>query len=151
MNLKNEIQNRYILAMKNGDAGAKTALASLKTKITEFEKQSGSVEASDNDILKLISVQIKQRQQSIAAYELGARKDLADRERNEAEVLQALLPSQMSAEEISAELNKIIIALPEGIKNNPNALKGRTLGEFTKRFPGKADPSLVLAEISKII
>lgn len=151
MNLKSEIQTRYISAMKNGDTSAKNALASLKTKITEFEKQNGSVDASDNDVIKIISNQVKQRQQSFEAYDLAARKDLADREKDEMQVLQALLPPQMSTEEISAELSKIVAALPEGIKNNPNALKGKTLGEFNKLFPGRADLTVVSAEISKII
>lgn len=151
MNLKSEIQTRYISAMKNGDTSAKNALASLKTKITEFEKQNGSVDASDNDVIKIISNQVKQRQQSFEAYDLAARKDLADREKDEMQVLQALLPPQMSTEEISAELSKIVATLPEGIKNNPNALKGKTLGEFNKLFPGRADLTVVSAEISKII
>lgn len=151
MNLKSEIQTRYISAMKNGDTSAKNALASLKTKITEFEKQNGSVDASDNDVIKIISNQVKQRQQSFEAYDLAARKDLADREKDEMQVLQALLPPQMSTEEISEKLSKIVAALPEGIKNNPNALKGKTLGEFNKLFPGRADLTVVSSEISKII
>lgn len=137
--------------MKNGDTSAKNALASLKTKITEFEKQNGSVDASDNDVIKIISNQVKQRQQSFEAYDLAARKDLADREKDEMQVLQALLPPQMSIEEIGAELSKIVATLPEGLKNNPNALKGKTLGEFNKLFPGRADLTVVSAEISKII
>lgn len=151
MNLKTEIQSRFISAIKNGDTGAKNALASLKTKITEFEKQSGSSEISDNDVLKIITNQVKQRQQSFEAYDLAARKDLAQKEMDEMEVLKALLPAQMSTDEIRAELTKIVSSLPEGLKNNPNALKGKTLGEFNKLFPGRADVSVVTEEISKMI
>src|SRR5215475_444139 len=56
----------------------------------------------EEDILGLLQKLIKQRQDSVAAYEKGGRKELADQERGEIEIIKAFLPQQMSEDEAKA-------------------------------------------------
>ena len=148
MTLKEQIQKDFITAMKNKDESTKSALSGLKSKITEAEKVNGS-ELSDDDILKLINKGIKQREESIRLFIEGSRPELAVKESEERIVLMNYLPAQMTDEEIEIAVREIIVGLPT--MTNANALSGKTMGEFNKKYQGKADSKRVLEVIKKII
>lgn len=71
-------------AIKNADIEARTAGKSL----------------SDDDLLGLLQKMIKQRQESVDLYEKGGRKELADSERGEIEIIKGFLPQQLSEAEM---------------------------------------------------
>lgn len=148
MTLKEQIQKDFITAMKNKDESTKSALSGLKSKITEAEKVNGS-ELSDSDILKIINKGIKQREESIRLFIDGGRPELAVKESEERIVLMNYLPAQMTDEEIEITVREIIVGLPT--MTNANALSGKTMGEFNKKYQGKADSKRVLEVIKKII
>jgi uncharacterized protein YqeY len=148
MTLKEQIQKDFITAMKNKDESTKSALSGLKSKITEAEKVNGS-ELSDDDILKIINKGIKQREESIRLFIDGGRPELAVKESEERIVLMNYLPAQMTDEEIEITVREIIVGLPT--MTNANALSGKTMGEFNKKYQGKADSKRVLEVIKKII
>jgi uncharacterized protein YqeY len=148
MTLKEQIQKDFITAMKNKDESTKSALSGLKSKITEAEKVNGS-ELSDDDILKIINKGIKQREESIRLFIDGGRPELAVKESEERIVLMNYLPVQMTDEEIEMAVREIIVGLPT--MTNVNALSGKTMGEFNKKYQGKADSKRVLEVIKKII
>ena len=148
MILKEQIQKDFISAMKNKDESIKSALSGLKSKITEAEKVNGS-ELSDDDILKLINKGIKQREESIRLFINGGRPELAVKESEERIVLMNYLPEQMTDEEIETAVREIMVDLPT--MTNANALSGKTMGEFNKKYQGKADSKRVLDVIKKVV
>jgi uncharacterized protein YqeY len=148
MTLKEQIQKDFITAMKNKDESTKSALSGLKSKITESEKVNGS-ELSDDDILKIINKGIKQREESIRLFIDGGRPELAVKESEERIVLMNYLPVQMTDEEIEMAVREIIVGLPT--MTNANALSGKTMGEFNKKYQGKADSKRVSEIIKKVV
>lgn len=150
MTLKEQIQTEFVTAMKAKDEVAKSALSGLKAKITEAEKANGNVSLGDTEIVKVVSSAIKQRKQSVDAFEQAGRSDMAQNEKNEIIVLEKFLPTQMSESDIEKEVREIISGMPD-LSANTNALQGKTMGYFNKKFPGQADPKLVMEIIKKVI
>lgn len=148
MKLKERIQNDFITAMKAKDEIAKTALSGIKAKITEAEKANGNTELSEDELIKVINKAIKQREESQKIYEDAGRAEMARKEADEACVLRAYMPSQMSETEIEEEVKKIMAVIDAG--GNRNKLVGQTMGTFNKNFQGRADASMVKNIIEKL-
>lgn len=150
MTIKEKINADFLTAMKAKDLDAKAALSSIKAAITVAEKANGNAEISDAEVLKLITKAIKQREESIAMYERGGRPELAHKEASEAAVLRNYMPAQMSAQEITDALTQIMQGFA-GTITNPQALIGKTIGEFNKQYQGRADIGTVKEIISKLV
>jgi uncharacterized protein len=150
MTLKEQIQERFISAMKAKDEVAKIALSGIKAKITEAEKVTGSTKLSDDEVIKVLIKAIKQRRESQEIYEKAGRVELAKKECDEACILEAFMPAQMTPNEIKDALILIIGELREIITNS-NALAGRTIGEFNKKYNGKADLGTVRMILANLI
>ena len=149
MTLKEQIQSKFIEAMKAKDNVSKSALSGLKAKITEAEKANGNISLGDTEIVKVVSSAIKQRKQSVDAFEQAGRTDLVDKEKGEILVLEAFLPKQMTEEEIEKAVRKIILGMTD-VSTNPNALQGKTMGAFNKAYSGQADSKVVMEIIKKV-
>jgi uncharacterized protein YqeY len=150
MSLKEKINADFITAMKEKNAVAKMALSGLKTKVTEAEKMNGNSELSDQEVLKVITTAIKQRKQSYDAFMLGNRNDLATKEQEEMKVLEVYLPKQMTEDEIGIAVREIMSNF-DGVITNPQALIGKTIGEFNKQYQGMADINLVKTIITNLV
>jgi len=148
--IKEKIQTDFINAMKSKDEIAKIALSGIKAKITEAEKANGNRDLTDDEIIKVITKAIKQREESQKIYESAGRDELARREADEACVMRAYMPAQMTEVEIESELRKIVGGFSEVI-TNPQALSGKTIGEFNKRFNGRADIAKVKSIVERIV
>lgn len=150
MELKEKINADYITAMKSKDIITKSALNGLKAKITESEKSNGNQPLSDDEILKVITSAVKQRKQSYDEFIKGKREDLALKEQEEMIVFQKYLPAQMSEEEIEVEVNLLLSEL--SLTNlTPQAIVGKTMGAFNKKFQGRAEINKVKQIIEKIL
>ena len=90
---------------------------------------------TDDDILALLQKMIKQRQDSVAAYEKGGRKELADQERGEIEIITAFLPQQMSDDEAKAA---IVAAIAETGAASMKDM-GKVMAILKERHGGKMD------------
>jgi uncharacterized protein len=103
------------------------------------EKIQKEAELADEEILDVISSEIKKRKEAIDLYEKGGRKELADKERKEVEILQGYLPAQMPEEEVK----KIVLEAVK--KSGVKEIKemGKIMGIITPQLKGKADMSLV--------
>lgn len=145
MNLKDKIQADFVQAMKDKDESKKTALSSLKSKITEAEKANGNQTLDDTGVIKVLANAIKQRKQSIEAF--ASREDLVKKETAEMVVLEAYMPSQLTDSEISEKVKSIMDLLSV---NNRNQKIGMTLGAFNKQYTGQADTSRVKAIIESL-
>jgi uncharacterized protein YqeY len=150
MTLKEQIQKDFVVAMKAKDENAKSALSSLKAKITEAEKAGFSQNLKDEEVVKVLVKAIKQREESQKIFEDAGRDELARKECDEACVLRRYMPAQMSDQEIADSLIEIMKGFSDTIKN-PQALQGKTIGEFNKRFQGRADIGTVKNIVAQLI
>ena len=97
----------------------------------------------DAAVVAIVDKLIKQRKDSIAAFEQAARQDLADKEASEMKVLQAYLPQRMGAEEVAAEVRAIVAELNA---SGPGDM-GKVMGVVKTRLAGKAEMGLVSAAV----
>jgi uncharacterized protein len=110
------------------------ALAAMKQK--EIDER---VELTDADVVSILEKMIKQRRESIAQFEKAARKDLADKEKAEIEVLSAYLPQRLSDAEIQKEINSVISeTCASGAKD-----MGKVMAALKPRLAGRADMGAV--------
>jgi len=111
-------------------------LAAIKQREVDERK-----ELADADVVAVIEKMIKQRRESIAQYEKAARKDLADVEKFELELLSGYLPQQMTETEISQAIDAALAeAKPSGVKD-----MGKVMAVLKPRLAGKADMGKVSA------
>jgi uncharacterized protein len=150
MNLKQQIQNDFVQAMKSRDEDGKRAISSLKAKITEAEKANKNTELTDIEVVKVISSAIKQRRQSFEEYSKFGRTDLADVEMRDIKILERYLPSQMTEADIENAVREIMQSFTAVITNR-NALVGKTIGEFNKKYTGQADINLVKQIVERTV
>jgi len=99
MTLKEQIVADMTAAMKAKDAARTSTLRMVKAAITNREKESGAP-INDEDVLKLLRSQLKQRRDSVEQYQKANRQDLADKETTEIGVIESYLPQAASVEEI---------------------------------------------------
>lgn len=148
MTIKEQIQFDFITAMKVKDEIVKSALSSIKAKITEAEKATGNNELSNDEVIKIVNKAIKQREESMKIFGEAGRLELAAKEADEAVVLKRYVPSQMTEEEIEVAVREIISSIDHG--GNMNKLVGQTMGTFNKNYQGRADNKLVSEVIKRV-
>ena len=150
MIIREQINADFITAMKAKDEVAKMALNSIKAAITVAEKNNGTWVATDEEIIKIISKGIKQREESIKMYDLANRPELVAKEQDEISILKKYMPAQMSEQEITLALKEILQDFSVTIKN-PQALVGKTIGEFNKKYQGRADIGTVKMIVNQLV
>ena len=105
--LKSLIKSQVTISMKDGDKFRTTVLRMILAEIQKIEIE----EKSDLDELQITSIlekMIKQRNDAITQFEQAKRQELADKEKQEIEIIKEFLPEQMSDEEVSELVTKII-------------------------------------------
>jgi len=101
------------------------------------------VDLDDAAIVGIVDKLIKQRKDSIEAFQKAGRQELADKEAAEITVLQAYLPARLSADEVAAEVRAIVAEL--GAKG-PGDM-GKVMGAAKQRLAGKAEMGQVSAAV----
>jgi uncharacterized protein YqeY len=99
MSLKDQIITDMTAAMKAKNAARTSTLRMVKAAIMHREKE-GAGELSDDDVLKLLRSQLKQRRDSVEQYQKAGRQDLVDKETAEIVVIEEYLPQAASGNEI---------------------------------------------------
>ncbi len=142
MSLKDQITEDMKTAMRARDSERLGAIRLLLAAAKQKEVDERVV-LDDIAMVAIVDKLIKQRKDSVAAYLLAQRKDLADKESAEITVLQAYLPQRLSAEEVSAAVQAIVAEL--GAKG-PGDM-GKVMGTVKTRLAGKADMGQVSAAV----
>jgi uncharacterized protein len=99
MTLKDKITSDMTAAMKAKDADRTSTLRMVKAAIMHREKE-GAGDLTDEDVMKLLRSQVKQRRDSVEQYQKAGRQDLVDKETAEITVIESYLPQAASAAEI---------------------------------------------------
>lgn len=137
-----EKEKRYKFTRQNP---AERDLGGLsKEKQEKLEKESA---LTDEEVLEVISSEIKKRKEAIDLYEKGNRPELAGKEKKEVEILQSYLPEQMSEEEIKKIAEEAIRKV--GAKEIKDM--GKVMGIITPQVKGKADMSLVSKIVKELL
>ncbi len=142
MSLKDRITEDMKAAMRAKDSQRLLAIRMLLAAVKQKEVDERTV-LDDAQLVGIIDKQIKQRKDSIAAFELAQRADLVDKESAELRVLEAYLPQRLSAEEIGAAVARIVAALGA---TGPGDM-GKVMGAVKAELAGKAEMGLVSAAV----
>jgi len=142
MSLKQQINDDIKAAMLAKDTERRDTIRLLSAAIKQKEVDE-RIELDDAGVIAVIDKMVKQRKDSIAAFEQGGRADLAAKEAAELVVLQAYLPARLSAEEVAAEVKAIVADL--GAKG-PGDM-GKVMGAVKAKLAGRADMGQVSAAV----
>ena len=142
MSLKERITEDMKAAMRAKDS-ERLGTIRLLTAAMKQKEVDERIELDDVAVIAIVDKMLKQRKDSIEAFEKGARQDLADKELAEVKVLQAYLPARLSAEEVGAQVKAIVAEL--GAKG-PSDM-GKVMGAVKARLAGKADMGQVSAAV----
>ena len=117
------------------------------SKSEPVEKLEELSKLTDEEILEVISSEIKKRKEAIPAYEKGGREELAKKEKQELEILQRYLPEQVSEEEIQKLVKEAIDKV--GAKEQKDM--GKVMAELMPKVKGKADGGLVSKIVKELL
>ncbi|MBE7648194.1 GatB/YqeY domain-containing protein [Tenacibaculum finnmarkense] len=148
MGLQKQVIEQMKVAMKAKDTVALTALRALKSAFMIANTQTGTAtEISEEEALKIIQKQVKQRKDSAAVFTEQKRDDLAKPELEEATVLEQFLPEALSEEEIAKVVAEVIA------KTKATGMKdmGKVMGMASKELAGKADGATISAIVKKTL
>ena len=147
MSLKDQITEDMKNAMRARDSERLGTIRLLLAAIKQKEVDERIV-VDDVAVVAIVDKLIKQRKDSIEAFQKADRKDLADKEAAEQVVLQAYLPARMSADEVTAAVEAIVAELGEasGGKPGPGDM-GKVMGAVKAKLAGKADMGQVSAAV----
>lgn len=159
--LKQRINDDVKVAMKRGDTQRRLTLSLLQSAIKnkELQKRAKSgkeEELNDEEVLDVIASEAKKRKESIESYEKGGREEMAQKERDELNILMEYMPEQMSEEQIREEAKKVIseLELKEGKVPRPQGAgipvakgdlgkMGKVLGVLMPKLKGRVDGQTV--------
>lgn len=142
MSLKAQITEDMKTAMRAKDSARLATIRLLQAAIKQKEVDE-RIELDDAAVIAIVDKMIKQRKDSIAAFEGAGRQDLADQEKAETAVLQGYLPQRMSTEEITAAVQAIVAQLGA---SGPGDM-GKVMGAVKTQLAGKADMGAVSAAV----
>lgn len=107
--LENILQKDLIEAMKSKNESRMSAIRSVKTAIMEVRTAPGGKrELTDNDIVKIIQKQVKQREESISIYEQAGRTEAAEKETSELMWLNIYVPKTFDENQTQVAVNRAI-------------------------------------------
>jgi uncharacterized protein len=139
MTLNDQVNADLKAAMKAGEKTKLETLRLLRAHMIELSKRGEGKEITPEEELSVLMAAIKKRKEAIEVYEKAGRKELADQERAELEVINAYLPKQLSPDEASEIVLRIITQTgASGAKDF-----GKVMPLAMKELKGKVDGKLV--------
>ena len=140
--LKDRIQDDMKAAMRAKDAPRLSTIRMLLAAVKQREVDE-RIELDDAAIVGVVDKLIKQRKDSIAAFQAASRSDLVDKESAEVTVLQAYLPQRLSADEVHAAIAALVAELGAA---GPGDM-GKVMAAAKARLAGKAEMAQVSAAV----
>ena len=142
--MREKILNDLVSAMKNKDKETLTVLRMVKGAI-QLEEINKKQELNDDDVIAVLSKQIKTRKESIVEFEKAGRTDLVEQTTKEIEILNKYMPEQLSEEEVI----KVIDEAFNTVNPTSTSDMGKLMGFVTPKLKGKADMSFVSKTIKE--
>ena len=147
MSLETQLMADMKQAMLAKDQKKLEALRAIKAQILLEKSKDGKSEITPEAEIAMLQKLVKQRKESASIYEQNGRKELAENEMQQAAVIEAYLPKQLSDEELKDILNAIIA------ETGANSMKdmGKVMGMATKKAAGRADNSKISAMVKELL
>lgn len=152
--LKEKIQQELTEAIKKREELKASVLRLLTAAILNKEKEKRyklkeekDTPLTDEEVVEVITSEVKKRKEAILEYEKGQRQELADKEKKEAEILQAYLPEQLSEDEIKKIVKEAIN------QTSAKDLKdmGRVMAALMPRIKGRAEGGTVSNIVKELL
>ena len=143
MSLRERIQEDTTAAMRSGDTLRRDVLRMASNAAYNLEKQQLR-DLTEDELIGVLTREVKQRRESIDAYRAGGRDDLASREEAELEILTEYLPEPLTGEQIDQ-------LIAEGIAATGSAAPrdlGKVMGWLAPRTRGRADGKVVSQKVA---
>jgi hypothetical protein len=149
--LRTKIKDSLKDAMKSKDKRRTSTLrliiATLQDRDLAARDKGADEGITDEEILQMLTTMVRQRKESIAAYEKGGRVDLAASEQEEIDIISEYLPKQFDDGETRKAVETVITEIDaQGLKD-----MGRTMAELKTRFPGRMDFSKASAIVKETL
>jgi len=145
MTLQERIDADLKDAMRAKEAGKLSVLRGLKSALKYAAIEKADAALDDAAAVQVIRKQVKQRQDSIESFEKGGRPELAAKEKEELEILNAYLPKGLSAEELSALVRETIAEVGATSK----AQMGAVMKALQAKVAGRADGKTLSSEVQR--
>lgn len=148
MSLEQTINDKLKTAMLAKDEKGLRGLRAIKAAIIVAKTAEGAGgKISEADEVKLLQKLVKQRKDSLEIFQQQNRPELAQKEQEEIEVIEAFLPKQLGEDELKEILKKIIA---ETGASSP-ADMGKVMGVATKQLSGKADGKAISTMVKALL
>lgn len=146
MSLLDQVDSDFNQALKSKESEKLSILRLLKSAIknAEIEKKQP---LTDEDVIKIIQKEVKQRKDSIESFQSAGRTELAEKEQSEIELLKKYLPAEISDE----ELEKIVKDSIDTVGAKSMSDFGNVMSQVMPKISGKADGSRVSEKVKEIL
>ena len=147
MSLELTINEAIKTAMREKDKVALDSLRAVKSQILLLKTEAKGADVSVEQEIAILQRMIKQRKDSYELFVAQNRTDLAEVEAAQMKVIEQFLPAQLTAEELEAEIKKIITETgAESIKD-----LGKVMGTASKALAGKSDGKSISEMVKKLL
>ena len=147
MSLELTINEAIKTAMREKDKVALDSLRAVKSQILLLKTEAKGADISAEQEIAILQRMIKQRKDSYEQFVAQNRNDLAEVELAQMKVIEQFLPAQLSAEELEAEIKKIIAEVgAESLKD-----LGKVMGTASKALAGKSDGKSISEMVKKLL
>ena len=146
MTLREQLESDIKDSMRSRNQSRLETLRFLKSQIQLVEKNQLK-ELDEAGLLDVVAKQVKERRESLTMFEQGNRSDLAERESIALEILQEYLPEQLSQDELTNLIKKVI----EEVGATTSSDKGKIMGRLMPQIKGKADGTQVNTIVTELL
>lgn len=146
MALREQLESDIKDSMRSRNKSRLETLRFLKSQIQLVEKNQLK-ELDEAGLLDVVAKQVKERRESLTMFEQGNRSDLAERESIALEILQEYLPEQLSQDELTNLIKKVI----EEVGATTSSDKGKIMGRLMPQVKGKADGTQVNTIVTELL
>ncbi|HVZ95843.1 MAG TPA: GatB/YqeY domain-containing protein [Chitinophagaceae bacterium] len=148
MSLEQKVMDELKAAMLAKDEKSLRSLRAIKAALINLKTSEGfSGVVKEEDELKLLQKLVKQRKESLEIYEKQNRSDLAEKEKEEINVIEKFLPKQMS----EAEIKNVVAAVIKETGASSPADMGKVIGAANKQLAGKADGKTIAGIVKEML
>ena len=148
MSLEINIMTELKAAMIAKNEAALRGLRAIKAALLLAKTAEGKVsEITEDDEIKILQKLAKQRKDSLEIFVAQNREDLAQKERDELEVIEKFLPKQMTEEELREAIQQVIAE----VGATSGADMGKVMGSASKKLAGKTDGKAISAMAKQLL
>ena len=146
MTLKERLMEDMKVSMRNKETLKKSVITMIRASVKQKEVDE-RVDVTDDEVIELISKQMKQRKDALVEFEKAEREDLITQTKEEIEILASYLPQQLTDEELEAVVRDAVTEL------NAQSMKdmGKIMGKVTSVAKGKVDGKRINEMAKKIL